>query len=257
LALRDAWDEKVAAEKAQKAAEERARVIKLTGEIAAIRSMLTLAQSARTAARVEALLDKLIADWANATDFQEFAGEALEAYNATHAGITALMETKRAEEVEAARVKLEAEAAAKKVKDDREANEAAAAKLAEERAAFEAEKAALKAALAPVDLSESVIDPLPFIAPMQADTSALQDDGQSLATVYPAPVTQAQAEVVVLSGVFTRTALNLAKVTKRPTDTELLDGLADHFCVSDLTALSWLLSVDLKALQAEFAGEAA
>ena len=269
LALRDAWDEKVAAEKEARAVAERARVIGITTRIAEIRGYLTLAQSARTSARVEVLQTTMQTAWGKvalgeSAGFEEFTAEAEDAFNTTFSAMTAIVLTKRAEEVEAARVKLEAEAEAKRQKDIADANAIEAKRLADERAAFETEQALFRAQQA----AAAPVKPVEAAAAAAVIEEALGEMADSMVSLAPdtdpnvvdlntLPSNPVEGEVIVLNGRFTRPALKLATASPRPSDTELLDGLAEHFCVSDLTALSWLLSIDLKALQGEFAGEAA
>lgn len=263
LAIETPWDDAIKAEeirkeaeKEAKAAAERARIVAITGRIADVRSYLTLAQSARTAARIEALRQKSTEVWQAYNfedDFQEFGVEAQAAFDATFAAIDVLLEAKRADEAETARVKLEQEAAAKKIKADKEANEAAAAKLAEERAAFEAEKAAMKAAaapIAPITLEELMTPP----AAAEVEFSAAQSymgipimPAAAVATISTVPAD----ELVVTKGRFAR------PLYPRPTDSDILDAVAAHFGISDVTALTWLMSIDFKVLQAEFQGEPA
>lgn len=158
LALRDGWDEAVAAEKAAKEAAERARIVAIRDRIVAIRDYVPLAAGCRTAARVDQLLTKL--SLTSLADFEEFADEAAAAHVDAMERVIAIFDEKTEQEAEQARIKAEQAAAAQKLAAERadfEAQQAAAkawadklaadnaAKAAAERAQFEASQAAAKA----------------------------------------------------------------------------------------------------------------
>lgn len=129
LALRDAWDEVVAAEKAAKELAERTRITAIHKRIADIREFVALAAGCRTAARVDDLLTKL--SLTSLAGFEEFGDEAAAAHLDAMQRVTAILSEKTELEAEQARIKQE--------------QADAAAKLAAEREAFAAQQAAAKA----------------------------------------------------------------------------------------------------------------
>lgn len=177
LGLRDAWDAKIAAEKAERERIERERVLAITQRIADLRGYVALALECRTAERVQALLESLTAKWMAfdfEADFEEFGDEAQQAFDATKARLQEVFEGKQAEEAERARIKAEQEAAAARLaaeraeldrqraeqaererlaaearaKEEAEAQarrDAETAELQRQREAFEAEQAAARA----------------------------------------------------------------------------------------------------------------
>lgn len=134
--LRDAWDDKVAAEKEARAAAERARVLAITGRIAEIKGFATLAAQCRTSARIQELMDKLGA--VELTGFEEFEQEAKDAHAATLESMAAAHAAKKADEDERARVLAEQQAEAERQRQQAEA-------LAQQQAELEAQRAALQA----------------------------------------------------------------------------------------------------------------
>ena len=151
LALRDAYDAQVEREKEARAAAERARILAISERIAKIKGFHALALECRTADRVQALLDKMTAEWLALGDdafeetFAEFCEEAQSAFNETKLRMTTIIEQKRIEDAERAAVKAAQEATAARLATEKAATEAAAKKLADDRAAFEAEQAAFRA----------------------------------------------------------------------------------------------------------------
>lgn len=158
LALRDDWDEVVAAEKAAKETAERARIAAHMARIATIREYVPMAAGCRTAARVDQLLTKL--SLTSLADFEEFSDEAAAAHVDAMERVIAIFDEKTEQEAEQARIKAEQTAAAEKLATERAEFEAAqaeakawaeklaadnAAKAAAQRAEFEAAQAAAKA----------------------------------------------------------------------------------------------------------------
>jgi len=129
LALRDGWDEVIAAEKSAREAAERARVMAITERIAGIRQYVELAASCRTSARIDELLTKL--SLTSLGGFEEFSDEAGVAHLDAMERVTAILTAKLEQEAEQARIKA--------------GQEEATAKLANERAVFAAQQAAAKA----------------------------------------------------------------------------------------------------------------
>lgn len=124
-ALRDAWDEARAAEKAEAERIERERVAAIGLRIADIRECAVLASQCRTAAEVWTLIEKLAGD--KLEGFEEFADEAKAVRDTAIERMTAIHAAKLAEEAEAVREKAEREAEAKRLAEER-------AQLAKERA---------------------------------------------------------------------------------------------------------------------------
>ena len=145
LAMRDAWDETIAAEKAAKAAAERARITAIHARIAEITSFSVLAVECRTAERVQTLIDKVTA--ISLENFEEFDTEAKTAHADTLARLEQIHAAKFAEESERARVKAEQAAEQARLDAMRRDQEAAAAAERERlaRQAAEQEKAAVEA----------------------------------------------------------------------------------------------------------------
>lgn len=130
ITLRDAWDQKIEAEKQAKAAAERARITAIHERIASIKEYGVLALECRTAARVQTLIDKITLLIPAADAFEEFQDEAQRAYDQTLDRINAIHAQKFADEAERAKVKAEQEAAAATLKAER-------AELDAQRAAHE------------------------------------------------------------------------------------------------------------------------
>lgn len=227
-ALRDEWDEKIAAEKAAKEAAERARISAIHRRIAEIRGFSTLAMQCRTAARIQELIDKLAQSAPDFATFEEFQDEAKEAFESTTNRLVEIHSEKFAEEAERARVKAE--------------QEAAAAQLAADRAALERERAELAAAKAAaaqaIEDAKPKAEPVPdtFEQELQAFQAAVQTPAPAPAAVKPS--TPAPKE-------------------SRPTDMEIVEVLTTHYRVHESKVLEWLLAMDLnsvsEAIAAEFA----
>lgn len=118
LALRNAWDEARAAEKAEAERIERARIESIQIRIADIRECAVLASQCRTAAAVWTLIEKLSAD--KLEGFEEFSEEAETVRDAAIGRMSVIHVAKLAEEVEAAREKAEREAEAARLAQERE-----------------------------------------------------------------------------------------------------------------------------------------
>ena len=174
LALRDAWDQARAAEKAEAERIERLRIEQIHLRIADIREAGNLALQCRTSAMVESLIEKMTGQVLDG--FDEFTEEAHNTRTATLARMKEISDIKLAEEQERARIKAEQEAEAARLAAERAdierqrkeaaeaeriaaqeraqqeakaqaAREAEAKRLADERAAFEAEQAAFRATM--------------------------------------------------------------------------------------------------------------
>lgn len=267
--LRDDWDAAEAVRKEAEAAKERARLLAISEKIAAIRAYGKLASDCRTAARVQALLDKLTAEWVALPleeTFQEFITEAQAAFDATKASITTLLAAKTAAEAEQARIKAEQEAAAARIKAEAEAVAAAAQKLADDRAALDAEMAAFRAqqaAAAPAPEPVAAAEPADDVVDAEVTAQDLADFAMGTAamvtgapapepepaaprpTYYgrarspaPEPVVQAPEPVAQMPE---------PEMQVRPTDEALISTIAQAYGVSDATAIEWLLELDIDA----------
>lgn len=254
LALRDAWDEKVAAEKAAKAAAERARITAIHERIASIRNYHSLALECRTSERINALLGKMTAVWVAFNfedDFEEFGNEAQGAFDATKQRISELLAQKQADEAERARVKAEQEAEAARIKAEREAlaaeqakakakADAEAAELAAARAELQrqrdqiaAERAELeriqREAREAADLAAyaaAIAEPVAPLPTLEIEPPAIEPDVEILAADVPPD------DAILLAGCL--------HPQKQPSALELIRVVAHHFDVSPETAAEWL-----------------
>lgn len=140
--LRDAFDAKVAAEKAEAERIERERVAGIRAKIDAIRN-LPMGMHGEPSAEVETELNALY-DFVPGEEFAEFAGEAIQARETAVAALRGMLEHVKAQEAEAARLaveraeleRLRAEAAER----ERQAAELRAAEEARARAEQEAQR---------------------------------------------------------------------------------------------------------------------
>src|SRR3990167_189763 len=216
LALRDAWDQARAAEKAEVERIERERVQTIHLRIADIREAGNLVLQCRTAVEVEVLIDKL--DGTTLDGFYEFTEEAERVRETTLARMKEIGQAKRHEEQERARIKAEQEAerarlaeeraelerlrreaaereriaAQARAKADAEARaareaeeaqakavrEAEAKRLAEDRAKFEAEQELVRAA-AKVQADKLAAERAEF----EADLSRREDEAKALVEI--------------------------------------------------------------------------
>ena len=143
LALRDAWDQARAAEKAEAERIELERITRIHLRIADIREAGNLALQCRTSAMVESLIEKMTGQQLDG--FDEFTEEAENTRTATLARMSEISHIKFTEEQERARIKAEQEAeaarlAAERADIERQRKEAAEAEriAAQERAEQEA-----------------------------------------------------------------------------------------------------------------------
>lgn len=229
LALRDAWDQARAAEKAEAERIELERITRIHLRIADIREAGNLALQCRTSAMVESLIEKMTGQQLDG--FDEFAEEAHNTRADTLARMSEISHIKFTEEQERARIKAEQEAEAARLAAERadierqrkeaaeaeriaaqeraeqeakaqaarKADEAAAQaildaealRLADERAAFEAEQAAARAA------AQAQADEL---ARQRAEFQAEVDRRAAEAKALETTVTEIQPEQVEVTG---------------------------------------------------------
>ena len=151
LALRDAWDQARAAEKAEAERIELERITRIHLRIADIREAGNLALQCRTSAMVESLIEKMTGQQLDG--FDEFTEEAENTRTATLARMSEISHIKFTEEQERARIKAEQEAEAarlalERAELERQRQEAAEAEriAAQERAEQEAKAQAARKA---------------------------------------------------------------------------------------------------------------
>lgn len=283
LALRDAWDEVVAAEKAAKEAAERARILAITDRISDMRSYSTQAAKCRTSAAIQTLIDNLAA--IEMTGFAEFEDEALFVRKSTMEAMETVLLAKQAEEAERARQAAAAEklaeeqaAAAAQLKKEREELEAARKAQEAEKAAMEEDVKRLaaerqreaKQAAAQREAEQDAIDAQRAKeqeelnkqrAELAAQQAAFEAQQAALARVVIAPVaietvapvveSEQAAEVLVLTGEMVVVPMQ----SNRPTDREMLAAIAEQFCVTDRQAFDWLYTFDFDATNDELIEE--
>lgn len=263
LAQRDAWDEAERVRKEAEAAAERARLLAISGKIAALRNYLTLASQCRSSERIQALFDKLAVEEVTEAIYAEFEAEAIQAKAETLARIKPVLAAKQAEEAarEAEQRRIEAErlaaAEARRAAEEaqRAADEAAAKvaaqqaelerqqrEFAEQQAAFQRQM--LEAAAAAQAAAVVAEDP-------PADKSAWPDaDGvvEVEPDAQPEPIPGID-DVVDMAVFASKTEPHI----NRPTDAAILTSLASYFGVPQAVALGWLYDMDLDSLSADVA----
>lgn len=240
LALRDAWDEIIAAEKAARELAERQRITAIHERISEMRGHHALALQCRTSDAVARLVDRLTGF--DMTGFEEFEEEAAAVHTQTMEAMLKVIELKKADEAEQARIKAEqAEAAAALAaarvelelakaeqdrinKANRDAAFAEAARLATERQRLDDERKAFDAKVA----EEKRVA-------QQAEAERFKAAVLELAKETPAtPVEQAPATIEAVAEV----------APHQPSAQELIQAIAEKFSVTNVQAAQWLDSVD-------------
>lgn len=191
LALRDAWDEVVAAEKAAREAAERTRVMGITERIAGIRQYVELVASCRTVERMQALQDKLAE--MKIEGFEEFEDEARQVWQQTGAKVEELLNAKREQEAEQERIKAEQQEAALKLareRDEFRAQQAAAKEEADRLAAQVAAMQAAQAAKAKAEADAAAAE----LAIQRAAFEAEAAEARAIVAANKARLEQQQAE---------------------------------------------------------------
>lgn len=247
LGLRDGWDEEQQRIKEEAERVERARVTAIHERISQIRGFHALSLECRTSERVDGILNRLVQTWLEfdfVADFAEFGEEAQATYDNTHAAVTTVFNQKLAVETENARVKAEQQAAADKLKAEREAHEAEAKKLADERAAFEAERAAIAAERAAA-AAKVEAERLAQEATAQADQAAKELAEYQAAITAPAvEVPQVSTELFTEPLELSGQLMSIAMEPTPPSAEALIGVIAIHFNVSEELAAEWLDSAD-------------
>ena len=141
LALRNAWDEARAAEKAEAERVERERITKIHLRLADIRAVVGLANAAKVA-ECSSLFARL-QQYPN-EGFEEFSDEAATVLAETIASVTVILNAKIAEEEERARIRAEQEAERLKLAAEREELNRLRAEQAAAQAKVEADAKALR-----------------------------------------------------------------------------------------------------------------
>lgn len=143
LGLRNAWDAAEAARKEAEARAERERIERHQAVITQIKSYPMLAATARTSEMMLQLLQKL--HNIDISGLEEFLEQARSAMLAADESLNDLIDTKKAEEAEQARIKAEQEAEAARLAEERQRMEAERAEAARIQAEREAELLAQQA----------------------------------------------------------------------------------------------------------------
>lgn len=138
-ALRDAWDEARAAEKAEAERIERERVSEIHQRIEAIRSFIGLALECRTSGKVNDLLEKLNEGAHCTPGFAEFEEHAMKVLAETKDRLVQIRDAKIEEEAERERVRQEQAAERERLAAERAENERIAAERKAEQDKRDAE----------------------------------------------------------------------------------------------------------------------
>jgi hypothetical protein len=267
LGLRDAWDAARAAEKAEAERVERERVAAIHARIGRIKGFATLALECRTSAKVEELIERLMAE--PAEGFEEFAEEAANARGLTLARMKEISDAKLLDEQERARIAAEQEAerqrlAAERAELERQQAEARAAQDrldAERRAQAEADAAELarqRAALAEENARINAEHERQRAA-QAAEAARLAEERAALerqhaqtaaalaaATSIPEPLKSALTDVVTALAPDPVIQMIEPAQQQRPTDIQIVEAVAAHFGVAEPVALSWLIDIDVE-----------
>jgi hypothetical protein len=139
LALRDAWDKEREAEKAAKAAAEKARVDGIRAKIDEIKDCIVFAMG-KSASEIQGAIDKLSAHEITLEEFQELAGEAEMSKVATLAKLHEALIAQQAHEAEQARIAAEREALERQRAELAEQERLAAVERAQREAMDRAER---------------------------------------------------------------------------------------------------------------------
>ena len=250
LALRDGWDSEQARFKEEAERIERARITAIHERIASIKGYHALALECRTADRVQILLDKMEAAWVafdHEADFAEFGAEAQQAYIATTAALTAIIEQKRTEDAERAAIKAAQLAEGARLAEVKAAQAAEAKKLADERAAFEAEKAAMRASQAAEQAAAAAKEQA---ARAQEEAQQRQAKEAADRAAYEAAISVEVVRPVIDAAMVQIFGEAPAEEPKYcvPTDRDLVIAVAATFQVDFITALGWMESIDFHEL---------
>ena len=219
LAIRNAWDEKIEAEKAAAAAAERSRVTAIATKITDIKAYAALAMQCRTSERVAGLIAKVADMPITAEVFAEFEDEAIEAKRVTMEQMEQVEQRLQADEAERSRIKAEQEAeaarlAAERAELARQQAEAAAAQAkaaADLKAAQEAQAKADQEAAAARAAAEAEAQ-----AKRDAEAAELQRQRDAFAAEQSAARAAQQAEAARLQAQADELARQRAELEPKP-----------------------------------------
>lgn len=273
--LRDDFDAKVAAEKAEKERIEADRKAGIMAKMNDITS-LPIKYASANSTILHGVLSDLAQVFITEETFAEFTVEAQAALDTTAHALLTLRSAAQEREAEEAARQLEAEAARKQAEADRleleklraqQAEDARiraeeAARIEQERAAereavakaqYEADRIAAKeraeAAAANAALEKQLADMKAALAAAEEDKRQKAEDAERLARDHEEALhMNACWKPVDDVSIAIEVAAELAVETGRPTDLEIADLIADHYSVTALEAAQWLAGIDHAAL---------
>lgn len=233
--LRDGWDQEQERIRQEEERVERERILVITGRIAKVREIATLAAGCRTSARVLTLVDSITNPELVPTrdNFAEFLEEAEAVYAQSMATLNSILLAKQEEEAEAARVKAEQEAETARLADEAAKLAEASEQLARDRADLERQRAAL----APAPTAE----PAKAVEPVKT----FDDEVSEYAAAVSSPIVQPLSEPAL---VLTGKMLSIPMEPARPNDAAIVQSVATAFGTDYITALSWLEDLDFHEL---------
>jgi hypothetical protein len=254
LALRDAYDAKVAAEKAERERIEAARVAAIRTKIDAIKG-LPLAHAASNSTQLSAVLADLSKIEVTEEYFAEFAPEAAQVVDAAAEALLNLRTAARQREAEEAERQRKAEAdrlELARLRREQEAREQAEREAAAERerlAKIEADRIEAERRAA----AEREADLQRRIAEMKAQMEASQHAMAPVVEPVPSPVAEAAASPVDLpvpspvlevplftEGQPTTMGVEISNCPVRPDAGDILDVLMREFNADEMTVMAWL-----------------
>lgn len=287
IALRDGYDAKVAAEKAEKDRIEAERKAAIRAKIDAITG-LAVKHAGSSSAEIHAVLSELAQRKVSDDEFGEFMDDALTAYDTTAHALLTLRGAAQEREAEAAERDRQAEEARKQAEADRleleklRAQQAEDARIrAEEAARVEAERAAERATAAKAQAEADRIAAQKH-AEMDAARAALEKEIADMKAAHAAAAeverknaeaARQKAEAAEKLERDHEEALHMnacwvapvpapvepepedeaeeiaaAAVAARPSDEEIAEVVAGYYGVTSLEAARWLAEIDHAAL---------
>lgn len=267
LALRNAWDEARAAEKAEAERLERERITKIHLRIADIRAAVGIAQQSKLPECVD-LLARLT--FCKLDGFEEFTDEATAVLAETTATVISIHAAKVAEEAERQRIKMEQEAERQRMAEER----AELARMVAEAKAAQAKVEAEAKALRDAEAAELTRQRDAFLAEVAAANKAQQEARAALeaelsmmraALAEPAepeePVPTPAGLPVVREADDTPQPLVLVESSAwrdmGAVISTAIDAVADRFSVPRSEAVALLGSVNWSAINPELLEQAA
>lgn len=233
--LRDEWDTEQARIKKEAEEREEKRLASIRELLRAIELKPVMAAECATSAGIQRLIDNLEAE--KIEGFDEYDVEAAVAKEKSLRALRVVLDGKKAQEAEAARIKAEREAEAKRQAEEAQRVKEEAARQEQERAKLEAERAELEALRAQLDAAKAELQEKPTLTPeMDQLVTALADAGTQLldAAIEDTQATETtQAEAAP--------AIN-EKSEQAPSATSLIQTIAFEYGVTTETACRWLVS---------------